>query len=101
MKKKKTHVSQASVNAFAKKLEAWGKTIPADERKLLRLLLDRAAGVQIEDLGDYDTKVKIRPESLRIFRALKQVAGRLAGGEVWLEIGEIWLRANKRQMGEL
>jgi len=103
-KKKKLKINQDAVNAFSKNLKAWSKTLPAEERNLVRLLIERATTVNVGDLGNYNLRVKIRPEAEKLFKSLKaatqsqpMVSGvNLDPGDVWLKIVEtgLWLKGN-------
>ena len=92
--KKKLKIEQATVDAFSRKLKEWSKTLPQEERNLVRLLVDRATAVNVGDLGSYDLKVKIRPEAEKLFNSLRRAIQSLpAAGGVNLEPGDIsWFR---------
>ena len=91
---KKLKIEQATVDAFSKKLKAWSKTLPQEERDLVRLLVDRATAVNVGDLGGYDLKAKIGPESEKLFKSLKSAVQSLPAVDgVNLDPDEVWLRA--------
>jgi len=92
--KKRMKIKQATVDAFAKKLKEWSKTLPKEERHLVRFLVARATAVNVGDLGGYDLKAKIRPDAEKLFKSLKKAIQSLpATGGVNLEPGDIsWLR---------
>jgi hypothetical protein len=100
--KKKLKIKPAAVEAFSRKLKEWSKTLPDEERDLVRLLVDRATAVNVGDLGSYDLSVKVRPEAERLFKSLRgavqsvpAVSGtNLDPGDVWLKIIEtgLWLK---------
>ncbi len=92
--KKKIKIEQATVDAFSRKLKDWSKTLPEEERKLVRLLVERATALNVGDLGSYSLRAKIRPEAEKLFKTLKRAIQSLpAAGEVNLDPGDIsWMR---------
>ncbi len=50
MSNKTRHVTADDVASLSRKLEEWGEGLPAAERALLQLLVDRAAGAPIEEV---------------------------------------------------
>ena len=87
-------IDQATVDAFSKKLKAWSKSLPQEERNLVRLLVDRATAVNVRDLGSYDLRAKIRPESEKLFKSLRRAIQSLpAVGGVNLDPEDLWLRS--------
>src|SRR5258708_35279020 len=92
--KKKLKIEQATVDAFSRKLKEWSKTLPQEERNLVRLLVDRATAVNVGDLGSYDLKVKIRPEAEKLFNSLRRAIQSLpaAGGGNFEPGGISWFR---------
>jgi hypothetical protein len=92
--KKKLKIEQATVDAFSRKLKEWSKTLPQEERKLVRLLVDRATAVNVGDLGGYNLKANIRPEAEKLFKTLRRaIQSSPAVGGVNLEPGDItWFR---------
>jgi hypothetical protein len=93
-------ITQASVDAFSKKLEEWSKALPKEERSLLRLLIDRATSVNVADLGDYDLTAKVRPDGEQVFKSLKKAAARMPRpGWYKGRDGEIWLRSRTTRPG--
>jgi len=97
---KKNKIDQVSVDAFSKKLKAWGKTLPKDESGLLELFIDRATSVNVRDLGGYDLTAKVGADAERIFKSLKKVSGRRRRPNVWVDIGPIWLKSVTTRRGE-
>jgi hypothetical protein len=90
--KKRKKVSQATVNSFSKKLEQWSKTLPPEERGLVRLLVDRATAVNVADLGDYDLTSKVQRDAERVFQSLRNAVARTPPG-MWVEAGDVWLKS--------
>lgn len=92
--KKKMKITQATVDGFSKKLKEWSKTLPKEERNLVRLLVDRATAVNVGDLGSYSLKAKLRPEAEKLFKSLRRAVQSLpAAGGANLEPGDIsWFR---------
>ena len=89
---KKNKIDQVTVDAFSKKLEEWSKTLPDEERGLVRLLIDRATAVNVGDLGDFDLTAKVGTDAERVFKSLKKVAKKMKG-PVWLKMGPMWLKS--------
>jgi hypothetical protein len=74
-------------------LKEWSKSLPEEERNLVRLLVDRATAVNVGDLGSYDLKAKIRPEAEKLFKSLRMAIKSLpAVGAVNLDPEDLWLR---------
>ena len=93
-KKRKTKkIDQANVDAFSRKLAEWGRTLPKKEAGLLRLLVDRASAVNVDDLGEYNLSAKIQPDAERVFKSLQSGIARMPRGGVWLKLGPLWLRS--------
>ncbi len=102
--KKKAKIEQSTVDAFSKKLKEWSKSLPEDERNLVRLLVDRATTVNVEDLGSYNLKTKVRPDAEKIFKSLRGAAQSLPAnsglnldpGDLWMKIMStgLWMKAN-------
>jgi hypothetical protein len=94
-KKKKMKIKQATVDAFSKKLREWSKTLPEDERDLVRLLVLRATSINVGDLGNYDLTAKIAPDAEKLFKSFRGAIRSIPSATgVNLEPGDIsWARA--------
>ena len=77
-------IDQAVVDAFSKKLKEWSKTLPEEERDLVRVLVNRATTVNIGDPGSYALKAKISTRSRKTLQEPEKscpVAARRRGSE--------------------
>jgi hypothetical protein len=88
---KQSTIRPASINAFSKKLEEWSKTLPKAERSLLRLLIDRATTVNVEDLGAFNLTARIQPDAERVFKSLKRATRK--SKKMRIRLGPLWLRS--------
>jgi hypothetical protein len=92
--KKKLKIEQAAVDAFSRKLKEWSKSLPEEERNLMRLLVERATTVNVADLGGYDLRAKIRPEAAKLFKSLRSAVQSLpAVTGVNLDPDGLWLKS--------
>jgi hypothetical protein len=98
---KKNKINQVTVDAFSKKLKEWSKTLPKEERSLVRLLIDRATAVNVGDLGDYDLTAKVGHDAERVFKSLQKVAQELPiPGQLGLiKFGDLWLKSTTTKPG--
>ena len=98
---KKNIINQVTVDAFSKKLKEWSKTLPKEERSLVRLLIDRATAVNVGDLGDYDLTAKVGPDAERVFKSLRKVALELPipGQLDLMQDGGLWLKSTTTKPG--
>lgn len=98
-------ITEDEVESFVGKLETWGGSLSAGEKALLQLVLERAAGRAIagpdevefafpatRGFGEVVTPFlrEIVEGGALSVRIPKEDA---ADRQVWVEIGEIWLRA--------
>jgi len=97
---KKNRINQVTVDAFSKKLAEWSKTLPKEERSLVRLLVDRATAVNVGDLGDYDLTAKVRRDAERVFESLREVTKKLPRpGSLDIKDGDLWLKSTTTKPG--
>ena len=90
-KKSSKAVSSAEVAAVARKLDAWGSTLPAKERAVLQTMIAGARAVRA-------SRINVSVARTRLATAIREVfveVGNLGNvPEGWAKIDPIWYKSN-------
>jgi hypothetical protein len=93
-----SRVTSADIAALATRLADWSETLPPGERSLAQLLVQHARDLQPEDV---QSKQRVNDISTAIRSVVSSINDRLgASGGGWVEIGPVWEKANKVELGE-
>jgi hypothetical protein len=85
--------SDKALTSFAKKLEKWGSTLPANEQPFAQFLSNRVRDLKPDAIVRQKLQVALGGAVRTLFRSKELIYAR-QGLEGWVEIGPIWLRNN-------
>ncbi len=90
-----TQVSRTEIASMARKLEAWGASLPAKERSVLQVLIGGAQALQ-------PIRIPVTQARTRLAEVIHQVFVELGnvGKEGWAKIDPIWYKSNALPSGE-
>jgi hypothetical protein len=91
-------VSKGDIATFADKLNGWGATLPPKEQALARLILERARGLEPEDVRREQVRVGLIEAVRTVYNAVAEVWQDDPTG--WVRIDPVWYKAGTVEGGD-
>lgn len=89
--------SDEDIAKFARRLSEWSSTLPEEERALGELLVEQARSIRPHDVMSKEVKLELSVAARDIIKGINE---RWQVPEGWVEIGPIWEKKNKIELGE-
>ena len=88
---KTEEISSSEIRSLSTKLETWSKRLPAKERAILQVILDKANGREIGDTEGFSLQPSVSESTRNIFRSL--LKGGSLHASAWVQLGEPWIQS--------
>ena len=89
--------SAEDISRFSHRLSEWVATLPEEERPLAELLVEHARNIRPEDVMSKQTRLELGVATRDIIKGINE---RWNVPEGWVEIGPVWEKKNKIELGE-